>query len=163
MALDNFFLPPVDSYIEAHISLNNFNFYDSNLPYTMPDSALTQNIQIQHNGAPLQREVSRSLSLSTSPQDTFHPQRRMSTNVEGTSPGLRRTTTQGAPKQLKPFREQDIKILLLENVNQTGKDILTGQGYQVESLKSSLPEDQLIEKIKYAFSAIYLHLYALAH
>lgn len=75
--------------------------------------------------------------------------RRMSSHLEGTSPNLRRTTVQqGAPKLLKPFREQDIKILLLENVNQTGKDILTGQGYQVEALKSSLPEDQLIEKIK---------------
>ena len=51
-------------------------------------------------------------------------------------------------KQLKPFNTEDVKILLLENVNQTGRDILTGQGYQVEFLKSSLPEDQLIEKIK---------------
>lgn len=51
-------------------------------------------------------------------------------------------------KLLKPFREEDIKILLLENINQTGRDILTDQGYQVESLKSSLPEDQLIEKIR---------------
>lgn len=109
----------------------------------MPTSA----ISFQQNGAPLQREVSRSLSFSTSPTDTFH-QRRMSTNIEGISPGMRRTTVQGTPKQLKPFREQDIKILLLENVNQTGQDILTGQGYQVEALKSSLPEDQLIEKIK---------------
>lgn len=106
-------------------------------------------ISFQNKGASLHREVSRSLSFSTSPNDTFH-QRRLSTNnsAEGTSPTLRRTGTQGAPKPLKPFREQDIKILLLENVNQTGKDILTGQGYQVESLKSSLPEDQLMEKIK---------------
>lgn len=55
-----------------------------------------------------------------------------------------------APKQLKPFREEDIKILLLENVNVTGIDVLKGQGYQVETMKSSLPEDQLIEEIKYA-------------
>ena len=70
---------------------------------------------------------------------------------EGTSPLMRRMTTQptGVPKQLKPFREQDIKILLLENVNVTGIEILEGQGYQVETHKSSLPEDQLIEKIKY--------------
>lgn len=54
----------------------------------------------------------------------------------------------GVPKQLKPFNTQDIKILLLENVNQSGIDILTGQGYQVEALKTSLPEDQLIEKIR---------------
>lgn len=51
-------------------------------------------------------------------------------------------------KQLKPFDTQDIKILLLENVNQSGRELLTQQGYQVEALKSSLPEDQLIEKIK---------------
>lgn len=51
-------------------------------------------------------------------------------------------------KHLKPFATEDIKVLLLENVNQTGRDILTQQGYQVEALKSSLPEDQLIEKIR---------------
>ncbi|PHH80641.1 hypothetical protein CDD80_644 [Ophiocordyceps camponoti-rufipedis] len=55
---------------------------------------------------------------------------------------------QATLKQLKPFNTQDIKILLLENVNETGKDILKEQGYQVESLKTSLPEDQLIEKIR---------------
>ncbi|KAG5919080.1 D-3-phosphoglycerate dehydrogenase 2 [Claviceps africana] len=54
----------------------------------------------------------------------------------------------GAPKQLKPFNTQDIKILLLENVNTTGQEILRGQGYQVEALKTSLPEDQLIGKIR---------------
>lgn len=54
----------------------------------------------------------------------------------------------GAPKALKPFNTQDIKILLLENVNVTGQDILKQQGYQVEALKTSLPEDQLIEKIR---------------
>ncbi|KIV90943.1 phosphoglycerate dehydrogenase [Exophiala mesophila] len=107
----------------------------------------TPALTIQNNGARLQREVSRSLSFSTSPNDSFNS-RRFSTSIEGTSPTLRRNTTQGTPKHLKPFREEDIKILLLENVNQTGKDILTNQGYQVESLKSSLPEDQLIEKIK---------------
>ncbi|KAI5461056.1 hypothetical protein BGZ63DRAFT_384843 [Mariannaea sp. PMI_226] len=52
------------------------------------------------------------------------------------------------PKTLKPFNTQDIKILLLENVNVGGQEILKGQGYQVEALKTSLPEDQLIEKIR---------------
>ncbi|KAF9882971.1 hypothetical protein FE257_004375 [Aspergillus nanangensis] len=51
-------------------------------------------------------------------------------------------------KHLKPFATEDIKVLLFENVNQTGREILTKQGYQVEFLKSSLPEDQLIEKIR---------------
>ncbi|EAQ86537.1 conserved hypothetical protein [Chaetomium globosum CBS 148.51] len=56
--------------------------------------------------------------------------------------------TAATAKQLKPFNAGDIKILLLENVNQTGRDILAAQGYQVEFLKTSLPEDQLIEKIR---------------
>ncbi|KAK4945116.1 D-3-phosphoglycerate dehydrogenase 2 [Elasticomyces elasticus] len=111
----------------------------------MPPSTLTQNIKIQSNGDN-RREVSRSMSMSTSPHETFH--QRTVSSTEGTSPILTRTKTGAIPKQLKPFREQDIKILLLENVNQTGREILTGQGYQVEFMKSSLPEDQLIEKIK---------------
>lgn len=79
-------------------------------------------------------------NLSGSPTATFH-------SPPGNWPG--QLPTRDAPKLLKPFNTQDIKILLLENVNQTGKDILTGQGYQVESFKSSLPEEQLIEKIRY--------------
>ncbi|EDO14983.1 hypothetical protein Kpol_387p9 [Vanderwaltozyma polyspora DSM 70294] len=51
-------------------------------------------------------------------------------------------------KALKPFFTGDIKILLLENVNQTAVEIFTNQGYQVEFYKSSLPEEELIEKIK---------------
>lgn len=62
---------------------------------------------------------------------------------------MARLPQRAAPaKQLKPFNTEDIKILLLENVNQTGRDILEAQGYQVEFLKTSLPEDQLIEKIR---------------
>ena len=49
---------------------------------------------------------------------------------------------------MKPFDTKDVKVLLLENVNQAGVNILKEQGYQVEALKSSLPEDQLIEKMR---------------
>lgn len=78
-------------------------------------------------------------NLSTSPNTTFQsPPPSWSAHL----------AQRDAPKLLKPFNTQDIKILLLENVNQTGRDILTQQGYQVESFKSSLPEDQLIEKIR---------------
>jgi D-3-phosphoglycerate dehydrogenase len=117
----------------------------------MPASALTENIKINSNGSnELHREVSRSQSISfgsTSPIDTFR--HRPSWGQDGSIPNnFRRTATGAILKQLKPFREQDIKILLLENVNQTGRDILKAQGYQVEALKSSLPEDQLIEKIR---------------
>ena len=51
-------------------------------------------------------------------------------------------------KQLKPFVTEDIKILLLENINQTGRDVLNKQGYQVESLQTSLGEDELIQRIR---------------
>lgn len=55
-------------------------------------------------------------------------------------------------KQLKPFATEDIRILLLENINETGRDTLTKQGYQVEALKTSLSEDELIEKIRWSHS-----------
>ncbi|WP_111977938.1 phosphoglycerate dehydrogenase [Algibacillus agarilyticus] len=42
-----------------------------------------------------------------------------------------------------------IKILLLEGVHQTAVDTLTNNGYtNIEYVKTSLPEDELIEKIK---------------
>ena len=85
----------------------------------------------------LTKTVSNSLSVSTSPETTFH------------SPSWIKSGLAAQAKQLKPFDSKGIKILLLENVNQSGRDILTKQGYQVESLKTSLPEDQLIEKIRY--------------
>jgi len=87
----------------------------------------------------LARAVSHSLSVS--PTATFH-------SPPSSFGGAQLTRTTTKPKNLKPFATEDIKILLLENVNQSGKDILSGQGYQVESLKSSLPESELIEKIR---------------
>tara|TARA_R110002060_G_scaffold9240_3_gene13813 strand:- start:232 stop:570 length:339 start_codon:yes stop_codon:yes gene_type:complete len=98
----------------------------------------------------LTRTVSHSLMVSTSPTATFHnPSPTATFNSPPSSfGGSQLTRTQTAPKQLKPFDSQDIKILLLENVNQSGKDILSRQGYQVESIKSSLPEAELIEKIR---------------
>lgn len=92
--------------------------------------------------AAAQREVSHSWdqNLSTSPVASFHsPPPSWAANLPSRG---------GAPKVLKPFNSQDIKILLLENVNVTGQEILRAQGYQVEALKTSLPEDQLIEKIR---------------
>jgi len=89
----------------------------------------------------LARAVSHSLSIS--PTATFH-------SPPSSFGGSQLTRAATAPKQreLKPFNTEDIKILLLENVNQSGIDILASQGYQVETLKSSLPEDQLIERIR---------------
>lgn len=57
---------------------------------------------------------------------------------------------------MRPFVSKDVKILLLENVNVTGQQILKDQGYQVEAYKSSLPKAELIEKIKYGSHTVYM-------
>jgi D-3-phosphoglycerate dehydrogenase len=88
-----------------------------------------------------------SHSLSTSPTLAFHsPQDSRTGSFGGGAAGL---SGLSRTKTLKPFATQDIKVLLLENVNKTGQDILNEQGYQVEVLKTSLNEDELIEKIRY--------------
>ncbi|KAI9368387.1 hypothetical protein BJX61DRAFT_546590 [Aspergillus egyptiacus] len=88
--------------------------------------------------------ISHSQSLSTSPIASFQSP----PSSHSGSALASRTAPSANAKHLKPFATEDIKVLLLENVNQTGRDILSKQGYQVEFLKSSLPEDQLIEKIR---------------
>lgn len=92
---------------------------------------------------PRQDDMGAHSHLSTSPSASFH---------SPSSPGfaLTRSIPVRNAKHLKPFATEDIKVLLLENVNQIGRDMLQQQGYQVEFLKSSLPEDQLIEKIRWA-------------
>ena len=77
-------------------------------------------------------------NLSTSPTAIFH----------GSQSSFATRNQRPSYKQLKPFQTADIKVLLLENVNKTGQDILRNQGYQVEAIKASLPEHELIEKIK---------------
>ncbi|PYH40687.1 D-3-phosphoglycerate dehydrogenase [Aspergillus saccharolyticus JOP 1030-1] len=86
----------------------------------------------------------RDINLPTSPTASFQS----APSSNGGSALGNRTIPLANAKHLKPFATEDIKVLLLENVNQTGRDILTKQGYQVEFLKSSLPEDQLIQKIR---------------
>ncbi|KAI9790385.1 MAG: D-3-phosphoglycerate dehydrogenase 2 [Peltula sp. TS41687] len=98
-----------------------------------------QEIPIGRNAPP--RTVSTSsFSLSTSPVATFH-------SLKQSFPGSL-TTRPATSKQLKPYATEDIKVLLLENINQTGQDLLAREGYQVEFLKTALSEDQLIEKIR---------------
>ncbi|KAL9625008.1 MAG: hypothetical protein Q9160_000737 [Pyrenula sp. 1 TL-2023] len=108
----------------------------------MPEPSLSIPIIDQANG--LSKSPSRTLSMSMSPPTNF----KSPASWDSSSFSLTRKQTGAFAKQLKPFREQDIKILLLENVNQTGQKILRDQGYQVEAQKTSLPEDQLIEKIR---------------
>lgn len=86
----------------------------------------------------LSQSFSNAVAISTSPVNNFSPG---SPYGQSIYPG-RHT------KVLKPFSTGDIKILLLENVNTTAIEIFNKQGYQVEFLKTSLPEEELIEKIK---------------
>ncbi|KAF2261073.1 hypothetical protein CC78DRAFT_471348 [Lojkania enalia] len=83
-----------------------------------------------------------------SPPLSFQPPRGSSFQDSARTGSISGISSLVSAKQLKPFDTKDIKVLLLENVNQTGVDILKDQGYQVEFHKSSLPEDQLIEKIR---------------
>ncbi|KAL1921242.1 uncharacterized protein VTP21DRAFT_10958 [Calcarisporiella thermophila] len=71
----------------------------------------------------------------------------MATTIEHNS-ARRGSFGQSRPKELKPFNTAEIKILLLENVNQTAVDMLKKAGYQVEHHLKALPEDVLIEKIQ---------------
>ncbi|CAD0089805.1 unnamed protein product [Aureobasidium vineae] len=104
-----------------------------------------QNIPIRQRDDP--SAVTNSFDPSTSPTQT---------HISPSASFSHRSNSQSvSAKQLKPFNTQDVKVLLLENINVTGQDILRQQGYQVEALKASLPEDQLIEKIKYAASHAY--------
>ncbi len=46
------------------------------------------------------------------------------------------------------YPKNRIKVLLLENIHQSAKEMMEKEGYQVELLSSALNEDELIEKIK---------------
>ena len=87
-----------------------------------------------------------SVSNSFDPKASFHSS--SPTDVRSPASSFGGQNRAAAAKTLKPFHTQDIKVLLLENVNLIGQQMLKDQGYQVEALKSSLPEEQLIERIK---------------
>ena len=54
------------------------------------------------------------------------------TVINGERTTVRRTSmTQLKPKQLRPFDTAEVKILLLENVNETAVKAFQKQGYQV--------------------------------
>ncbi|KAI0226386.1 D-3-phosphoglycerate dehydrogenase 2 [Massospora cicadina] len=54
--------------------------------------------------------------------------------------------TQNGMKQA--VSNNQIKVLLLENINATALDIFQREGYQVEHYNKALPEEELIRKIK---------------
>ncbi|KAG0175689.1 D-3-phosphoglycerate dehydrogenase 2 [Apophysomyces sp. BC1034] len=60
----------------------------------------------------------------------------------------RSSVTQPKPKVLRPFNTAEVKILLLENVNEAAVKAFRKQGYQVETHAKALVGDELIEKIR---------------
>lgn len=52
---------------------------------------------------------------------------------------------------VQPPKHGSLNVLLLENINESGVQLLTQQGYNVEAIKTSLTEAQLIEKIRLVF------------
>jgi len=84
--------------------------------------------------------------LSTSPSLAFHSPPRPSMGAGASLAAA--MAAQHPARSLTPFATADIKVLLLENVNATGQDLLRAQGYQVEALSTSLGEDELVKRIK---------------
>ncbi|KAI8341997.1 hypothetical protein BC941DRAFT_415064, partial [Chlamydoabsidia padenii] len=60
----------------------------------------------------------------------------------------RSSLTQPKPKALRPFNSSEVKILLLENINETAVKAFIKEGYQVETFTKALGGDELIEKIR---------------
>ena len=93
--------------------------------------------------------VSSSFRASTSALSTSNPFLASSPGLDRPGPlARRRSSIKETVRPLKPFAHGDIKILLLENVNSIAVETLKAQGYQVEFHKASLPEAELIEKIR---------------
>ncbi|KAI7884852.1 hypothetical protein K492DRAFT_204515 [Lichtheimia hyalospora FSU 10163] len=69
------------------------------------------------------------------------------TTANGNVP-RRSSFSQPKPKVLRPFNTAEVKILLLENVNETAVKAFKKQGYQVETYTKALVGDELIEKIR---------------
>ncbi|SAL98089.1 hypothetical protein [Absidia glauca] len=60
----------------------------------------------------------------------------------------RSSFTQPKPKALRPFNSSEVKILLLENINETAVKAFMKEGYQVETFTKALGGNELIEKIR---------------
>ncbi|CAO3624947.1 unnamed protein product [Cunninghamella echinulata] len=69
-------------------------------------------------------------------------------NAENNTRTRSSSFTQAKPKVLRPFNTAEVKVLLLENVNETAVKAFKKQGYQVETYAKALVGDELLDKIK---------------
>lgn len=51
-------------------------------------------------------------------------------------------------RRLRPFKLEEVKVLLLENISPVAINLLKDAGYQVEVCSQSLPKEELREKLK---------------
>jgi len=56
--------------------------------------------------------------------------------------------TMTATDTTRRLEDADVRVLLLENIHEDGRDFLRGKGYQVETADRALGEDELIEAIQ---------------
>ena len=56
--------------------------------------------------------------------------------------------TMTATDTTRRLEDSDVRVLLLENIHEDGRDFLRGKGYQVETADRALGEDELIEAIQ---------------
>jgi len=47
----------------------------------------------------------------------------------------------------RPISQEKLKVLLLENIHESANELLTEHGFEVERVKSSLPESELIKRV----------------
>lgn len=102
---------------------------------------MTQPVSYSRETTPIPSSTSRSASPNhprSNPIDSAsHPNGWSKTSS---------TLLKGPP--LKPFETSQIKILLLENVNETAVQMFNDARYQVEVHKKALSKEQLLERIK---------------
>ncbi|KAF9137689.1 hypothetical protein BGX30_009990 [Mortierella sp. GBA39] len=128
----------------THPPFSTFSIPSTPTATTSPSSS--PRVMPSTNSTPVQ-----SVATATSASDPITPGPALV--PEGSAPVVTRER-QGSvggfkkAKVLKPFNTANIKILLLENVNETAVAALRDQGYQVETFAKALGEEDLIAKIK---------------
>lgn len=82
-----------------------------------------------------------SIAVSVSPTAATIHDRFRKESTAGSTYAVRQ------PKVLHPVENEDLKLLLLENISQEAVKAFREQGFHVDHLTKSLPEDELVQRI----------------
>ncbi|GMF79572.1 unnamed protein product [Aspergillus oryzae] len=132
--------PPVPESPKLHLKYNDFYHSISNtlnypttllcyipfLHHLVHSALFISSLDYFGTMSAIPQEINSHQASGLSPNASFQS----APSSHGNSVFTNRTIPLPNAKHLKPFATEDIKVLLLENVNQTGRDILTKQGYQ---------------------------------